>query len=162
MKKECFKCKKEKDLAEFYKHKQMKDGHLNKCKECNKKDVRLNYRENIDHYKEYEKNRALLPHRVDARERYAKTEQGKERVNYGSKQWTKRNPIKRLASTIVGNAVRDGRMEKPDLCESCGSKPNRLHGHHDDYAYPLIVRWLCPGCHNKWHKENGEGLNGQL
>ena len=155
----CFKCEIKKPLSEFYKHSQMADGHVNKCKECNKKDVRKNYRVNIDHYKTYEKSRADIPHRVDARCQYSQTDAGKESHNKAKKAWSKRNPIKRLASHMINNAVRDGKIIKPDTCEDCKSKPNRLHGHHCDYAFPLVVNWLCPACHNKWHKVNGEGLN---
>jgi len=37
--KTCFKCKEEKELTNFHKHKGMKDGHLNKCASCVVKDV---------------------------------------------------------------------------------------------------------------------------
>lgn len=37
--KKCFKCGIKKELSDFYVHPAMRDGHLNKCIECTKKDV---------------------------------------------------------------------------------------------------------------------------
>lgn len=40
MEKVCFKCNTLQPLTEYYKHAQMADGHLNKCKACTKKDAK--------------------------------------------------------------------------------------------------------------------------
>jgi hypothetical protein len=57
--KTCFKCRVEKPLTEFYKGVRMNDGHVGKCKECNKSDVNQNRKDNIAHYKAYDKKRGF-------------------------------------------------------------------------------------------------------
>ncbi len=153
MEKKCFKCLVIKPLNCFYSHKKMADGHVNKCKECNKKDVSNNYRENIDHYKKYEKSRMNLEHRVKARADYVKTESGKKAKKTSQANFRKTHPIQYAANTMVGNAIRDGKLIKPSNCSNCSIEcvPD---GHHCDYAYPLDVIWLCRQCHNNWHKVN--------
>lgn len=53
----CFKCNTEKPISDFYKHPRMQDGHVNKCKICNKKDVSDNYFKKIDSIEFVEKER---------------------------------------------------------------------------------------------------------
>lgn len=156
----CFKCNVLQPLTEFYKHSQMADGHLNKCKSCAKKDVSENYLKNSDYYREYDRQRNKLPYRIEMHYKYSQTDAGKEAARKAKNKWAENNVIKRSATLIIQNAVRSGKIIKPINCESCNNESFRLHGHHDDYNYPLIVRWLCSKCHSKWHKENGSGLNG--
>ena len=151
MKKTCFKCLEEKDLSDFYKHKRMADGHLNKCKECTKTDSSARREEKIDTVREYDRGRGNLPHRVKARAEYQKTDQGKIATGEAKKRWADRNPEKRAAHTILGNAIRDGRIEKGP-CEVCGTRI-KVHGHHEDYAKPLEVNWLCEKHHPEHHKK---------
>lgn len=143
MKKKCFKCGEVKPLSGFYKHKKMADGHVNKCKECNKKDVRENRKLNIDYYREYDASRGT-----------------RQSVGY-QRNYRNEFPMKYAAHRLVSNAIRDGRMLKPSCCEQCGMSHDHIHGHHDDYALPLVVRWLCPPCHRAWHDKNGEAKNGR-
>jgi hypothetical protein len=158
--KKCFKCGIVKPLTEFYKQKGMADGHVNKCKECNKKDVRDNYSKNKDYYAEYNRSRDQLPNRVELKKKYIQTDKGKENARKAKEKWANENIVKKSASIIVGNAVKDGKLIKPDNCQECGEKHDRIHGHHNDYNYPMVVSWLCPKCHTEWHKKNGSGING--
>lgn len=149
--KKCKKCGENKDRAEFYRHAKMGDGLLNKCKTCTKRDVRENRSKKIEYYREFDRQRSTLPHRVSARESYAQTESGKDALRRGSVAWDKRNPLKRAAICAVNNAIRDGLLVRQP-CEVCGSKKSQ--GHHDDYGQPLEVRWLCTTHHAAWHKVN--------
>lgn len=56
------------------------------------------------------------------------------------------HPERDRATNIVNKAVARGTMVRHDWCEECGEKAH-THGHHDDYAKPREVRWLCPACH---------------
>jgi hypothetical protein len=57
------------------------------------------------------------------------------------------------AHTKIGNAVRDGKLIKPDHCTRCNRTGIKIEGHHDDYSKPLDVIWLCVRCHRLRHKE---------
>lgn len=148
--KPCFKCGVTKPITEFYVHPAMGDRRLNKCKECTRRDVQANYRANIEHYKEYERQRAMLPHRLASRETYQQTEACKQAVRRAHVRYCRNNRVKRAAQIATGNAIRDGRLIRQP-CEVCGAK---AQAHHDDYGKPLDVRWLCSSHHAEWHKHN--------
>lgn len=145
MEKLCISCKLTLPLSEFYKHSEMADGHLNKCKECVKA-----YQRKRPYSREYERSRAKLPHRVAARKEYAKTDASKESRRRARKKWEQQNSTQKQANEAVGGALRDGRLTKPERCSHCGLK-KPLQGHHEDYTKPLEVIWLCVKCHNILH-----------
>lgn len=148
--KTCFKCGVEKLPSEFYVHPQMGDGRLGKCKECAKRDVRENRARRREYYNEFDRQRASDPKRVKARAVYVATVRGRAVMFMSRAKWEQANPHKKRCTTIVGNAIRDGRLKKKP-CEKCGAT-GRVHAHHDDYSKPLSVRWLCSKHHSEHHK----------
>lgn len=71
-------------------------------------------------------------------------------------RYVARYPAVARAHGAVQRAMKSGELvRKP--CEECGER--RSHAHHDDYAKPLEVRWLCPIHHKAWHRANGRGAN---
>lgn len=132
----------------------------NACKECRKKAVRANRKRKIEYYRQYDRDRANRPDRVEARKEYAKTDKGIETANAAKKKWTQKNRKKRHVADLVNSAIRDGKIAKPESCQNCGKKNCRIEGHHDDYEKPFDVKWFCSACHREWHKKHGEGANG--
>ena len=112
-KKICFKCKEEKSLLEYYRHTQMKDGHLNKCKSCAKKDSTGHRDTHIEKVREYDRTRARLPHRIKLN-----TE--------NTKRFRKESPLAYKAHGVVARAIRSGKLIRPDSCSVCEKNwPNR-------------------------------------
>ncbi len=150
--KTCIACARSLPLESFYRHPNAKDGRLGRCIECHKSEVRRVRKERRDYYVAFDRmryERDYEKRRLNA-ERYAKTEAGKESRGKAQASYRIRNPERRTAHIALGNAVRDGRVVKPDACEMCGVA-GKLHGHHDDYTKPLDVRWLCIPCHTLVH-----------
>lgn len=135
MNKICFKCQIELPLELFYKHSQMKDGHLNKCIKCTKTDVRIHYRNNVEKISNYDKERGLKQERKEAKAGYYRT-------------YRKKNFQKYKARSILNQAVRDGKLIRQP-CVKCQNE--KSEGHHEDYSKPLEVIWVCQRCHRKEH-----------
>jgi len=99
----CFKCGKSKPITDFYKHPQMKDGRVNKCKPCNKNDIHLNYeiKSKDESFMEKERERG--------REKY-------KRLNYKDRQkeLNKNKPWKKAAA--CKNVNRDLKTPKGYEC----------------------------------------------
>ncbi len=138
------------DVAEFY------ERVTSRCKECHKKKVKENRAEKIEYYRKYDAKRFQEDPRVKERHKaYQKTETGKASLEASRYKWVGKSPEKRAAHVILGNAVRSGRVEKPEFCSKCGKKEirHRIHAHHHDYTKPIDVTWLCAQCHKDEHKD---------
>lgn len=99
VKKVCFRCGYKKPLSEYYKHKQMSDGHLNKCKTCTNTDSKKRHKKITSTIEGIEKERARHC------EKY-------HRLNYKNRQkvWDKNKPWKN--STVYKNLNRNLKIEK--------------------------------------------------
>jgi hypothetical protein len=119
----CSQCKLELPLTNFGRDKQTKTGRLHKCRSCR----------SDDYYGDHEKN---LGYR-------------RERRKHWNLRDTRTPEQKRVHATFQ-NAVRVGKLVRPETCQKCGAGcvPD---GHHKDYARPLDVLWLCRACHKAEH-----------
>ncbi len=133
--KTCFKCGVGKPRTEFYRHPQMGDGLLGKCKPCAMLDVRKRREVNHDYYVEFDRKRGATP------ERKAKT-------IASFKAASKRHPERKRANTKVANAIRAGKIVRQP-CWVCGGE--KVEAHHADYSRPFDIVWLCVMHHRATH-----------
>lgn len=142
----------------FYIHKETKDGHLNKCKECTKKDSIKHRENNIERVREYDRNRPNAAERVIKNtvrvaiikevdpEGFRKAKQKAE------ERYRKKYPEKAKARDHVNYALETGRLKRSIICQRCKAETH-CEAHHEDYTKPLDVIWLCDTCHKKRHVE---------
>lgn len=123
----CFKCGRELPISDFYRHPEMADGHLNKCKSCTKRDVRENYLYNSKDpaYMEKERERG--------REKYA-------RLGYRGKI-SDEQKLKRKLYPMLRNAKRDTGIKIPRTDEL----------HHWNYNLIRNVIQMPRSLHSRVH-----------
>ena len=134
--KKCYSCGENKPLEDLKKDKRCSNGRISLCKKCHN----LSSREFAKNHRDKETER-LLNWRKKNREhvnaqalRYQQTEIGK---------------IRKSAHDKVYRAIRTGKLNKQP-CEICGEN---AHAHHEDYAKPLEVNWLCRSHHAERHQK---------
>lgn len=135
--KKCFKCNAVKLLEEFYKHPNMPDGHVNKCKECNKNDATTHRNKNLEKVREYDRTRGKESKRIKA-------------TTEITRAWRAEDSRRNVAHNQVARAVRNGTLVRQP-CVRCAETKSLAH--HEDYDHPLVVMWLCQPCHKQRHKE---------
>jgi hypothetical protein len=133
--KACSKCGAVLPLTEFYKSAKSKDGLEGRCKLCKKA---------------YRAQQWLDKKPEEEARKKRWNEENPERVQAYTEAWQRRNIAKVKAARKARYARTKGRLER-ESCEACGSDVE-VDGHHEDYARPLDVQWLCRSCHAAHHR----------
>jgi hypothetical protein len=137
----CSHCRVDKPASCYYADKSKKSGLTTYCKDCMRELKKASRRANPERYAAKIKR---------FRDKYPELHRAKARRQIETK------PKARYAVDVVRNELKRDRLKRQP-CEVCGEE--YVHGHHDDYDQPLVVRWLCPVHHTEWHDANGPGAN---
>lgn len=157
--KRCFRCGETKPLSEFYRHPEMKDGHINKCKQCTRDDVNENRKKRSGYYAAYDRVRGKSEHRREQQKERAKRTMTTEAYTKRDAKSMEKYPERWAARVRLNNAVRDRRIGR-EPCFICGKED--VEGHHYDYSRPLSVSWLCTAHHAEIHREYDAAADEEL
>ena len=141
--KSCRVCNQEKSLDQFYKHSECADRHMSICKIC----FNIRSKEYREKNSEKEKERGRRYRENHKEEAYLRgkrwREENPEKYKEKDKRYYKKNTEKIKARIATRNLIKQP-------CEVCNSTKN-IHAHHEDYAKPLDVIWLCRTHHDDLH-----------
>lgn len=135
--KQCLKCKVEKESSKFSKCLLRKDGLQDQCKECRQ---------------EYQRKYRQTKEGKEIFQKYGKSIKGREALKRHEHKQHKPYPEKLKAHRTLNNAIRDGKITRPSICEVCFEE-GLIDGHHEDYSKPFDVDWLCKKCHKELHRK---------
>jgi hypothetical protein len=138
----CSRCKEKKPGSEFSRDAGRASGRGARCYPCAAK----------AHSESRKANKPLTRARM-RRYRANHPEQSRRNAIINRREF----PKAAYARDVIRNEIKRGRLTRGP-CEVCGTD-FKVHGHHDDYDKPRVVRWLCPPHHREWHDANGPGAN---
>lgn len=147
----CPQCKQFKPLSEFHKKQSNKDGFQTYCKPCRKilaqSETNRAYQKIYQqHYRQTEKGKVAYS---KGNKKYRQTEKFKAK----EKRYRVRYPGKVKAVKAINNAIKGGKLPRPDtlLCHYCPKPAQEYHHWHGyELEHYLDVVPVCIKCHNKF------------
>lgn len=85
-----------------------------------------------------EKVVSMAPEHIEARRKY-----------HDDSPESVKNKMKIQVRALTRSYIKVGRLKKQP-CEICGTD-KAIEAHHDDYAQPMNIRWLCKKHHEEHH-----------
>lgn len=154
--KTCFKCLRDLPCSEFYRHPHMRDGLLGKCKACARCDAmgRIARKKLDPDWVQDERARGrakAVAYRASLTDEQRARLRGQHTRHAAA--WKRRNLHKKAAHDAAQRALKAGKLVMPDCCDACRESGRALQMHHPDYGQPLLVEWLCSGCHGLHHRK---------
>ena len=143
--KRCQKCGRIKEMARFAVTRANPDGKSSRCRECSNKRG-AQFRAENPHY-----GREWAARNAEALRDYHKQYYRAHRSTTLERRARSRrdHPDRYAAHRATTKAISRGALVRQP-CEFCGATED-VHAHHEDYARPLDVHWLCRSCHGRLH-----------